>query len=334
MELQLIEAYIPSKYLEKVDVGLKKFNYHSLWTSLEIENRVHIRILVRSIDTEEVLNYLENIATVLDGFEVFLIPVQSYITKRLPQKGEFADEDFHKLQRASRHELLVNIEKSSKITLTYTLLVILSAIVVTIGFIKNSEAVIIGAMVIAPMLGPVISIAFSSILGDYKLLSQSLVTLLFGITIVVFISILFSFLFPIPDTHSEFLLRTHVNFSDIILALASGTAGALSILNRLPGSLVGVMVAVALLPPTVVFGMTLGSRNWEEAFGSSLLLLVNITSILLSAVIVFSLSGIRPIKWEEMKRANTSRKRSILFISIIIILLIIAIVFGKKVDLV
>ncbi|WP_078550103.1 TIGR00341 family protein [Litchfieldia alkalitelluris] len=337
MDLQLIEAYIPDKHFVRINESLQKYPLVSHWVSNESEEQMLIRILVNTRDTEEILNYLENVSNLVDGFEVLLFPVQTYI-KRLSdedkaQQLKDKEADKNKLQRASRHELLGTIQKSSNITLTYTLLVVLSAVVVTIGFIQNSVAVIIGAMVIAPMLGPVISIAFSSILGDFQLLRSSTTTLSYAIFIVLGISILFTFIFPVPYESTEFASRTHVNLTDIVLALASGTAGALSILNRLPGSLVGVMVAVALLPPTVVLGMTVGSAMWKEAYGAMLLLTGNISSVLLAAVIVFSLSGIRPVKWDEVQKANTSRKRSILYVSLIILLLITAILFSDRIDL-
>ncbi len=331
MEVQLIEAYVPGKYLDSIDEGLQKFKHESYWITDEPQGRKLIRMLVKTSETEGVLNYLEGRVHAIDGFDVLLFPIQTFLTRASLQKKEDEREEAdHKLKRASRHELLSVIEKSSKPTMTYILLIILSAIVVTIGFIRDSEAVVIGAMVIAPMLGPIISTAFASILGDYKLLVKSLVTLVYGIAIVLGISLLFSLVIPIPFESYEFMSRTHVNLLDIVLALASGTAGALSILNRLPGSLVGVMVAAALLPPTVVLGTTIGYGLLGEAYGSMLLLFVNITSILLSAIIVFSLSGIRPVKWEEVQRANTSRKRSFLFVLLIIALLILAILFGEN----
>ncbi|MGM0903793.1 MAG: TIGR00341 family protein [Bacillota bacterium] len=336
MDLQLVEAYIPDKYFDKVTESLHKFPLVSYWVSRESEERKLIRVLVETKNTEEVLNYLENVSNVVDGFEVLLFPVQSYLTRLTDEEKEKIKqeekEDTTKIQRASRHELLGAIEKSSRITLNYTLLVILSAIVVTIGFIKDSEAVIIGAMVIAPMLGPVISIAFSSILGDFSLIRHSSITLLYAIAIGIGIAIFCSFFLPVPLDNTEFASRTHVNLSDIVLALASGTAGALSIISRLPDALVGVMVAVALLPPTVVLGMSLGEGLWQEAYGSGLLLVGNISSVILAAIIVFSLSGIRPVKWKDVDRAKTSQKLSILFVSITIIILITAILFSHHVD--
>lgn len=340
MDLQLVEAYVPLKYYKKIDESIRELPHVSYWISKEaaVDNKkILIRVLVETKHTEGVLNYLENVTNIVDGFEVMLLPVQTYITreKQLEQKEKQKKdqkEEKEKIQilRASRHELYDTIQKSSKIHLNFTLLVILSALVVTIGFIKNSPAIVIGAMVIAPMLGPVISIAFSSILGDYPLVWRSTGTLLFAIFIVLVISTCFGY-FYIPMNSSEFWSRTMVDITDIILGLASGAAGALSILNRLPGALVGVMVAVALLPPTVVLGMTMGATMWTEVLGASLLLSANISSILLSAIIVFSLSGIRPVKWEEVQRARTSRTYSILFVTMTIIILVATILFSNAV---
>lgn len=338
MDLQLIEAYIPNKHFEKMNETLQEYHPVSYWVSTVSEERKLIRVLVETKNTEDILNYLEHVANTVEGFEVLLFPIQTYITRLTEEEKEQqkkeAEAESTKLQRISRQELLGSIKKSSHITLNYTLLIILSSIVVTIGFIKDSEAVIIGAMVIAPMLGPVISIAFSSILGDFKLIRHASFTLFYAIMIVVGISITLAFFLPVPIDSTEFASRTHVNLSDIVLALASGTAGALSILNRLPGALVGVMVAVALLPPTVVLGMTIGEMMWQEAYGSMLLLLGNINSVIVAAIIVFSLSGIRPAKWKEIHRAKTSRRISFLFVSLTIILLIAAILLSQHFDLV
>ncbi|RBW68973.1 TIGR00341 family protein [Bacillus taeanensis] len=334
MDLQLIEAYVPKRHFEKVDQSLQDLSHVSYWSTNESKERMLIRILVHTKHTEETLNFLEKVSNVIDGFEVMLIPVQTYITRKNEEKKEEEkkQKDKHFL-RASRQELYETILRSSKINLNYTLLVILSALVVIVGFMKNSPAVVIGAMVIAPMLGPVISIAFASILGDYHVLWRSFLTLHFGIALVFFISLCFGY-FYIPLDSTEFAARTQVDFTDVILALASGAAGALSILNRLPGALVGVMVAVALLPPIVVLGMTTGGLMWDKALGALLLLLVNINSILLSAIAVFSLSGIRPLKWEEMQRAYTSRRLSIFFVSLIILFLIIVITISQRLNLI
>jgi uncharacterized hydrophobic protein (TIGR00341 family) len=332
MSLQLIEAYIPSKYFEKIDQKLTLYSSVSYWVHHHSEDKTLIRMVVKTVDSEEILNYLESVSSVIDGFEVMLLPVHSYIKRKHDEDKKVQEqEEKNRLQRASRHELYLHIEGLSKTNIVYFLYLILSAIVVTIGLIKNNSAIVIGGMVIAPLLGPVIALSFSVILGDFKLARQSLVTVFAGIGFALFISIISSFLFELPTDSAEFLSRTRVDILDMVLAIASGAAGALAILNRGASSLVGVMVAVALLPPTVVLGMSVGSFLWSAALGSMLLLFVNINSIVLSAILVFSLSGIRPNKYEEIKKANNSKKYSILFIIILISLLVIAVYYSNAI---
>lgn len=334
MNLQMIEVYIPDHHYESINEKLHEFDHRSYWTSSESEDRMLVRILVETKNVEDILNYLEEVSNVVEGFETLLLPVQTYLSKETineeeKEKQEEEQEDEAGLQRASRHELLNAVEKNSHITWNYSLLILLSAIVATVGFLKDSEAVVIGAMVIAPMINPVIAIAFSSILGDYKTLGKAIVTSLYGIVIVAVISILFGFFTDMGTDTDQYLDRTKVTVVDIFLGVASGAAGALAFLNRLSGNLVGVMVAVALLPPSVAMGMSIGNLDMSRAFGSFLLVTVNIMSILLAAVSIFSISGIRPVRWEEVKRANVSRPLSIIFIAAIIVILIAVILLGK-----
>ncbi|SEB20839.1 TIGR00341 family protein [Thalassobacillus cyri] len=337
MEMQLVEVYIPNTRFESIYEKLKEFDSQSLWVSNESEDRKLVRILVSTKDVEDVLDYLEGVAGVVDGFETMLLPVRAYFSRDTVNKaGETEEEEKQEeeekealLLRASRHELINNVEKSSNITLNYTMMIILSAIVATVGFIKDSEAVVIGAMVIAPMIGPVIAMAFASILGDYLRLWRAFLASIFGVFMVLLISVALGYLLDVGLKTDQYWARTEVSVSDIFLGIASGAAGALAFLNRLSGNLVGVMVAVALLPPTVALGVSLGEGLWTNAFGAFILLTLNISSILLSAVIIFSIAGIRPVRWEEVQKANVSRPLSIVFIIIMLFVLALTILFGR-----
>ncbi|MBN9656117.1 TIGR00341 family protein [Halobacillus sp. GSS1] len=338
MNLQLIEVYIPDQYFDSIDEKLKKYDHRSYWVSSESEERMLVRILVQKNEVEKILNYLEEVSNVVEGFETLLIPVQTYISKETiheetkeEKEKEDDEEEKSRLLRASRHELMNAAEKNSHITMNYSLLILLSAIVATVGIIKDSEAVVIGAMVIAPMIGPVISVAFFAILGDYKGLGQSAVSSLYGVAIVLFISIAFGFFTDVGMENAQYLDRTKVTLIDIPLGVASGAAGALAFLNRLSGNLVGVMVAVALLPPSVAMGMSIGDGSMSAAYGAFLLVTVNIMSILLAAVSIFSISGIRPVRWEEVQRANVSRPLSIVFVIVIVLILAIVILEGQNI---
>ncbi|MFC0523357.1 TIGR00341 family protein [Pontibacillus salicampi] len=339
MSLQLIEAYIPNKHFESVNGNLRELPHTSYWVSSESKERMLVRILVDTDEVEEVLNYLESVSNVVEGFETMLIPVRTYLSRAtINEEAEEEKEIEEKeekamLLRASRHELISYVEKNSVTTLNYTLLIFLSAVVGTMGFIKDSEAVVIGSMVIAPLIGPVIATAFAAILGDYKLLGKAALTSFIGVGIVVCIAILFNMIFDIDISTKQYITRTDVTIFDFFLALAAGAAGSIATLNRKSGNLVGVMVAVALLPPNIALGMSIGKGLWQEMYGSLLLVLVNIMCILLSAVIVFSLTGIRPVRWKEVQRANVSRSLSIVFVLMIVVSLLAVIFLGKGIGL-
>ncbi|QAS51777.1 TIGR00341 family protein [Halobacillus litoralis] len=339
MNLQLIEVYIPDQHFESINDKLQKYDHRSYWVSSESEERMLVRILVKKREVEEILNYLEEVSNVVEGFETLLIPVHTYLAKNTihdeakeeEKKKDEAEKEKAHLLRSSRHELMNAVEKNSHITMNYSLLILLSAIVATVGFLKDSEAVVIGAMVIAPMIGPVIAIAFSAILGDYKLLGKSVITSVYGVAIILIISIAFGYFTDIGMQNDQYLDRTKVTIVDIFLGVAAGAAGALAFLNRLSGNLVGVMVAVALLPPSVALGMSIGHGAFASAYGAFLLVTVNIMSILLAAVTIFSISGIRPVRWEEVQRANVSRPLAIVFVIVIVLLLAAFILIGHGV---
>ncbi|MDL4840449.1 TIGR00341 family protein [Aquibacillus rhizosphaerae] len=326
MELQLIEVYLPKKTLENFITKLDEFSIISHWNSSSSEEQEIVRILVKKTRSEEILNFLEIEANYSDSFHALLFNVHTYIP-RIEEEDEKVERksDKAELIRASRHELYAVVESSSQISRSFTWFLLLSAIVATAGIIKNSPAIVIGAMVIAPLIGPFTSLAFAAILGDYKLMRQSVITSLYGLSVPLIIAGLVGIFFDLPVTSDEFQARTQIEIMDIVVALASGAAGALSFIKRISEALVGVMVSVALLPPTVVFGMMIGSGNWSASMTPFLLLLVNISSIILSAILVFWLSGIKPVNWKKIQIANTSRIFALIFISLVILILFIVI---------
>ncbi|WP_188207023.1 TIGR00341 family protein [Alkalibacillus aidingensis] len=336
MSIQLIEVYIPKENFEDVESALSNFSGKSVWKENELADRILFRMIVAEEDVEEVLDYLEAISTLSEGFETILFPVHTYFSRETIEKREQNEKDKKeesteekgKLLRASRQELMHTIEKRSNLTMNYTLLIIFSAIVAAGGFVNDSEAVVIGAMAIAPLIGPAISVSFAAVLGDLRRLGKAMSTLVIGFLIIVFIASSFGYFFDEAIESRQYLLRTNVSLADLFIALASGAAGALSILNRVSSGLVGVMVAVALLPPTVTFGISIGQMIWEDTYWSFLLITTNVTCIFLSGIIIFFISGIRPLKWKEELTINVSRILSFTIVAIIFVTLVIVLLLS------
>jgi uncharacterized hydrophobic protein (TIGR00341 family) len=184
-------------------------------------------------------------------------------------------------------------------------MVIMSAVVAT-GMIRDNVAVIIGAMVIAPLLGPNVALSLATTLGDGKLAQRAALVNLWGLGTAVVFSIIVGYVLSFQTNllSTEVFARTQVNLSDIGLALASGIAGALSFTTGAPAAVIGVMVAVALMPPLVALGMLLGAGLWAYAYGALLLLITNIICINLAGVGTFLVQGFRPTTWHAVERAK------------------------------
>jgi uncharacterized hydrophobic protein (TIGR00341 family) len=156
------------------------------------------------------------------------------------------------------------------------------------------------------LLGPNIALALATALGDLSLAWQSMKSNLLGLSLAFLTSLLIGMLWPTDLSSQELMARTQINLAGIALALASGAAAVLSLTTGLSSTLVGVMVAVALLPPTASFGILVGSDQLQLAWGAAFLLLANVVCVALAANTVFFLKGIRPRTWLSRRKARQS----------------------------
>lgn len=285
------------------------------------DQRQSIRMLVDDKNRQAVLDTLQNMLDETANVRIVVLPVEAVLPRPV---AEAEDSVKKKSSGTTREELYNQIEKDVRLDGTFLILVFLSTVVAAIGLLENNVAVIVGAMVIAPLLGPNIALAFSATLGDRDLLKESFKTNLVGVSFALLLSIVIGWIWPVVTPNEEIIARTFVGFDDVVLALASGAAAVLSLTTGLASALVGVMVAVALLPPTATLGMMLASGQHELAAGSALLLAVNIVCVNLAANLVFFLKGMRPRTWIEKRKARQSAVWFGLFWSIGLILLLIA----------
>ena len=164
----------------------------------------------------------------------------------------------------------------------------LSAIISTLGLLANSVAIIIGAMIIAPLMGPIIGMAFSISMGNRKLLRRSSFTLLKGVILTTIASWLTASIIGLETVESEILSRTNPTLLDFGIATAAGMAGAFTQTRRsIADAIPGVAIAVALVPPLSVIGIGLSLGQERIALGSSLLFLTNLTCIIFFGGLVF-----------------------------------------------
>lgn len=257
------------------------------------------RILVSADKLQWVLDALQHILGAQPTAKIMVLNVEAFMPD--------LDEEASKRKDASvaaREAIYGDVKKNARLNINYFVLLILSTIVAAIGLIENNVAVVIGAMVIAPLLGPNLALSLGTALGDFELVKLSVKTLFIGIFIAISVSMGIGFIWQADLTSPELMSRTVAGFDTVALALASGAAGALSLTTGLSSTLVGVMVAVALLPPAATIGLMLSQGNTSLAIGAALLLAVNIVCVNLASKIVMVVKGIYPRTWYEKAKAK------------------------------
>lgn len=314
MAERLIKLYLPQNRgtLPKIRDVIDEDHIVGLWTRPLEDDFLETVILVDIAESETVLDKLEQHYSSVEGYRLVLLSVEASLPRPEPKEEPkiSADQQDHdedekpKRQRISREELYADMSETSQLTWTYVVMVVLSTVVAATGMIRDNVAVIIGAMVIAPLLGPNVTLSLATTLADTQLARRALLTNLVGIGTALVCAVAIGMFFDAPLDTQEITSRTQVELTDIALALASGVAGALAFTTGASSGIIGVMVAVALLPPLTGFGMLLGAGLWTPALGALLLLLCNIICVNLAGVCTFLAQGLRPSTWFEVEQAR------------------------------
>ncbi|MBU1877565.1 MAG: TIGR00341 family protein, partial [Chloroflexi bacterium] len=176
----------------------------------------------------------------------------------------------------------------------YYVLIALSCVIATLGLVVNSPAVVIGAMLVAPLMSPIMALSLSIVLGDARLLRLAAQAVFQGTVAAIGISLFLGWLSPYNLVTAEMAARTQPTLLDLGIALASGAAGAYAIArDEVSAALPGVAIAAALMPPLSVVGLGLSIGRWDAAGGALLLFLTNLIAITLAGSLVFLGLGFR-----------------------------------------
>ncbi len=198
------------------------------------------------------------------------------------------------LTPSEEHELVQAALEMSRPTVDFIALVVLSCLIASLGLLQNSAAVIIGAMLIAPLMSPLVGFAVGLIRGDWRLMRQSALTLARGVGLTLLLAAGIGLLSPIKGPTSEMLARGQPSLPDLGVALASGMAGAYATARKdIPAALAGVAIAAALMPPICTVGIALAFRLPDLASGAFFLFVMNIIAITVGAGMIFLWLGVR-----------------------------------------
>jgi len=330
LALRLINI-IPPKGFDRIEDMLDEDDIVDHWIEKTESNHISISVLADVELTEKILGDISDKFGDNTDFRVVLLPVAATLPKHEVEdsdedekKSEGKEEPDGRVKRISRDELYEDIKEVVDFSWVYFVLIALSCIVAANGLIRNSPAMVIGAMVIAPILGPNVGLALATTLGDIQLLKRALKSIFFGFSLGMILSIIMGFLFPFNPEVYEIASRTEVSFADIALGLSAGVAGCLSFTRGISAAVIGVMVAVALLPPMVATGLLLGSGQYNLAMGAATLTVTYIICVNLAGVLTFILQGIKPKSFTERREGEElSSYAIIIWIAMLIILSLI-----------
>jgi uncharacterized hydrophobic protein (TIGR00341 family) len=285
--MKLVILVAPIGYRDTIEACLDAHQLSNIWWEPDTDHNdmCSVRLLTGNDNEQSLLDDLEKIISGSDEASIYTVKVDSSFPRRLP---------FSKLPALTRDELQTFAEQGARSDALYLLLITLSTIVATIGLLQDNIAVVIGAMVIAPLLGPNLASALGIALGQFALARRAAATLSIGIVCAFALSFITGLVWPTKMAGAELLSRTIVGIDSPVLALASGAAGVLSLTSGVPGVLVGVMVAVALLPPLAASGILLAWGDTQLSANALLLFVINVAAINLSAHVTLYFSAVKP----------------------------------------
>ncbi len=202
------------------------------------------------------------------------------------------------ITRERRGEVQVQLRDSSSPDFDFFLLVVLSCIIATLGLLTDSPAVIIGAMLVAPLMSPIIGLGLASLTGDAKLFRNASVALVRGAIAAILIAIIITWgnrqlpFLPLQGLPNEVLSRTRPTPIDMTIAMAGGMAAAFALaMPSISAALPGVAIATALMPPLCSVGVAIAMGDWNAAGGALLLFITNAVTIAFASMLVFAAVG-------------------------------------------
>ncbi len=239
--------------------------------------------------------------TIGDEFSVRLRWVRSRLTGGL-----------RSLSRSGDHaEVVRDVEADGILSARFVFMTVMSCAIAMLGLLLSSPAVVIGAMLISPLMGPIMLMGFSLCVLDYDEMRRSLISMVVGVVAALAISIIIVSASPLREATPEILARIKPNFFDLMVAIFSGLAGGYSVIHRKGATIVGVAIATALMPPLAVVGFGIATGNVVIAGGAFFLFMTNLLAIALSVTALAWLHGFATVQSQ-----GTARFQALLVVAV------------------
>ncbi|MCU4971448.1 TIGR00341 family protein [Halobacteria archaeon AArc-m2/3/4] len=326
--MRLIQTLIPESSRDAVIAALEEegVDYAMSDESARSDYSNIAYIPVESGEVERIVARLRDAGIEREGYMV-VSDAETIVSDRFEQRREDDTEETD-VERISREELRSTAQNLSRSTPNYVAFTIVSAIVATAGLLENSAAVVVGSMVIAPLIGPAMASCVGSVIGDDDLFWTGATSQVVGLAVAIASATLFALSYRVlVDPHLELLLvqqiaeRVHPGMLALAIALGAGVAGALSLTSGADEALVGVMIAVALIPPAATVGLGIAYADPVVAIGAAILVAVNVLSINAVGILTVWVKRYRPDHWYDVRRAQRITVERLIALGIVILVL-------------
>lgn len=331
--MRLLQIAVPLGKREAVERVVTEADVDYFLTD-ETSNRdfaAVVFVLAGPEDVESLTESLREINLQRDG-HVTVGKLEAVVSDQFERKQNGgqppADETEETNGRIAREELRARAAEVAPITPNYIVFTIVSTVIATAGLLMNSAAVVVGSMVIAPLIGPAIAASVGSILDDDKLFRTSVKAQFTGLAIAVASAAVFAGLVRVtilPDLQIQLVEqiaeRINPGALALVVALGAGVAGAISLTSTTSVALVGVAIAVALIPPVATVGLGIAYGDVTAAVSAGVLVCINVLSINLASLGTLWLQGYRPKNWfaEQSARRAVVRRAAMLVLAVLVL---------------
>ena len=225
------------------------------------------------------------------------------------------------LSPADYADLVQGIRRGSRASLDYFVMVAAATAMATFGLLQDSPAVVIGAMLVAPLMTPIVGCGLGLAQANSKLFRIAMHSIFCGFMLTLLVSFLFAWLIPGKELTAQVLARGDPDLLDLLIALSSAIAAAYALARpSLVGAIAGVAIATALVPPLSCIGIALAYQDYVTAHGASLLFVTNMVAIILGAAATFRLLGVTSSHTEAPTRRWVYRMIALLGVGILLLL--------------
>jgi len=328
--VRLVQLTVPSGKLETVRAALDDEGVDFVITE-ETSDRQYAAIAYIPLPTNAVEPVLERLreAGVDESTYTVILDAQTVVSRDF-EKIEERYAEAEDTDRIAQAELVATALDLVPPLRAYLVMTVVSAVIATAGLLLDSPAVVVGSMVIAPLIGPAMTASVGTVVVDEEMFTRGVKLQVVGLLLSVASAAVFAWFVrtvnlvpPITDVTAipEVRERLAPDFLSLVVAIGAGVAGSLSMTTGVSSALVGVMIAVALIPPAATVGIGIAWGRPMVSLGSGVLVLVNLLSINLAALVVLRYSGYRPTQWFRLNEARgaTVRRVAVLVVAIVVL---------------